>query len=71
MSLCLLLPHGPRQAKGANIIMKLLLTSSGLTNNSIVNALFELTEKKAEETSIVFIPTASNVELGDKGWLID
>ncbi|MDD4662050.1 MAG: Type 1 glutamine amidotransferase-like domain-containing protein, partial [Candidatus Pacebacteria bacterium] len=42
-----------------------------LTNNSIVNALFELTEKKAEETSIVFIPTASNVELGDKGWLID
>jgi len=51
--------------------MKLLLTSSGLTNNSIVNALTELTQKFPEETNIVFIPTASNVELGNKDWLID
>jgi len=50
--------------------MKLLLTSSGLTNTSIANALFELTGKKPEETTIVFVPTASNVESGDKGWLI-
>lgn len=50
--------------------MKLLLTSSGLTNKSIVNALFELTGKKPEETTVAFIPTASNVETGDKGWLI-
>jgi len=50
--------------------MKLLLTSSGLTNSSIVNALFELTGKKPEETTIVFIPTASNVEVGDKDWFI-
>lgn len=50
--------------------MKLLLTSSGLTNNSIANALFELTGKKPEETTVVFIPTASNVESGDKDWLI-
>src|SRR3989344_5822959 len=50
--------------------MKLLLTSSGLTNNSIANALFELTGKKPEETTVVFIPTASNVEQGDKDWLI-
>ena len=50
--------------------MKLLLTSSGLTNSSIVNALFELTGKKPEETTVVFIPTASNVEQGDKDWLI-
>ena len=50
--------------------MKLLLTSSGLTNNSIANALFELTGKKPEETTVVFIPTASNVETGDKDWLI-
>ena len=50
--------------------MKLLLTSSGLTNNSIANALFELTKKRPEDTTVVFIPTASNVESGDKGWLI-
>lgn len=50
--------------------MKLLLTSSGLANISIANALFELTGKKPEETTIVFIPTASNVKIGDKDWLI-
>ena len=33
--------------------MKLLLTSSGLTNNSIANALFSLTGKKPEETTVV------------------
>ncbi|HEY4521910.1 MAG TPA: Type 1 glutamine amidotransferase-like domain-containing protein [Candidatus Paceibacterota bacterium] len=51
--------------------MKLLLTSSGITNDSIANALFELVGKKPEQTKVVFIPTASNVEVGDKGWLIN
>lgn len=51
--------------------MKLLLTSSGITNDSIAKALFALVGKKPEDTSVVFIPTASNVEMGDKGWLID
>lgn len=51
--------------------MKLLLTSSGLTNDSIAKALFDLTGKKPEETTIVFIPTASNVESGDKDWFIN
>lgn len=51
--------------------MKLLLTSGGITNNSIAKALFELVGKKAEETSLVFIPTASNVEMGDKDWFIN
>jgi dipeptidase E len=51
--------------------MKLLLTSGGITNPSIAKALFELVGKKAEDTSVVFIPTASNIESGDKGWLID
>ena len=27
--------------------------------------------KKAEDTSLVFIPTAANAEKGDKGWLIN
>jgi dipeptidase E len=30
-----------------------------------------LVGKKPEETSLAFIPTASNVEKGDKGWLIE
>lgn len=51
--------------------MKLLLTSSGITNKSIAKALFDLVGRKPEETSLVFIPTASNVEKGDKDWLID
>ena len=51
--------------------MKLLLTSGGLINKSIANALFDMVGKKPENTSLVFIPTASNVEVGDKGWFID
>jgi dipeptidase E len=51
--------------------MKLLLTSSGITNKSIADALFDLTGKKPEDTTLVFIPTASNVETGDKDWLIN
>jgi len=51
--------------------MKLLLTSGGLTNKSIEKALFELVDKKFEDTSLCFIPTASNVEMGDKDWFIN
>lgn len=51
--------------------MKLLLTSGGLTNESISKALFELVGKKPEDTSLVFIPTASNVETEEKDWLIN
>ena len=51
--------------------MKLLLTSSGITNKSIADALFDLVGKKPENTSLVFIPTASNTERGDKNWFID
>lgn len=50
--------------------MKLLLTSGGITNQLIAAALFDLVGKKPENTSVVFIPTASNVETGDKSWLI-
>ncbi len=51
--------------------MKLLLTSGGLTNKKIVEALFDLVGKKPEDISLVFIPTAANMEKGDKGWFID
>ena len=49
--------------------MKLLLTSSGITNKSIADALFEMVGKKPENIKLVFIPTASNMEEGDKEWV--
>lgn len=41
--------------------MKLLLT----------NELLAMAGRSVEELSIAFIPTAANVEEGDKSWLID
>ncbi|MCX6795855.1 MAG: Type 1 glutamine amidotransferase-like domain-containing protein [Candidatus Falkowbacteria bacterium] len=51
--------------------MKLLLTSNGLSNQSISNALFELTGKPASETVVVFIPTAMNAARGSKDCFIN
>lgn len=50
--------------------MKLLLTSGGLENKTIIDALRDLIGKDFKDTKLVFIPTAANVEAGDKGWLI-
>ncbi len=44
--------------------MKLLLTSLGLTNESIRNALVELTGKPIKETTAVFVPTAMHAVPG-------
>jgi len=51
--------------------MKLLLTSSGITNKTIAKALLDLVGKKAEDITLAFIPTAVNAARGDKGWFID
>lgn len=51
--------------------MKLLLTSAGFTNDSIVRALGELVGGPFEGLKLAFIPTAANVENGDKGWLVE
>lgn len=50
--------------------MKLLLTSGGLENQSIIDSLQKLTEKPFDQLKVAFIPTASNVEEGNKDWLI-
>lgn len=50
--------------------MKLLLTSAGLTNQSIINALKKLCKNPIKELKIGFIPTAANFEESDKSWLI-
>lgn len=51
--------------------MKLLLTSSGITNKSIEKALSELLGKSFNKANLTFIPTAANVEKGDKTWLVN
>lgn len=51
--------------------MKLLLTSNGLCNKTIVSALVDLLGKPFEKSTIAFIPTAANVEIGRKQWLIN
>jgi dipeptidase E len=51
--------------------MKFLLTSAGLTNQTIVQALEHLTLRPLDLCGLAFIPTAAHWEDGDKGWLID
>lgn len=50
--------------------MKLLLTSGGLTNKSIISTLRDLVQKPFNQLRLAFVPTASNIEEGDKWWLI-
>lgn len=51
--------------------MKLLLTSNGLSNDSIAVAFQELLGKEPKDSKIAFIPTAANAERSNKSWLID
>ena len=51
--------------------MKLLLTSSGNTNKSIEKELLKLLGKPFEKSNLTFIPTAANVDEGDKSWLVN
>lgn len=50
--------------------MKLLLTSNGVTNAAIRQALRELLGRPFSESRAVFIPTAAHAVPGDKWWLI-
>ena len=51
--------------------MKLLLTSAGFVNPTIISALGSLVQRPFEELSVAYIPTASNGEEGDKWWVIE
>lgn len=51
--------------------MKLLLTSGGLTNETVISALKDLAGKSFGELNLAFVPTAANLEEGDKWWLIE
>ncbi len=50
--------------------MKLLLTSAGLQNKTIATALEQLVGKSPADTKIGFVPTAANVERGNKDWFV-
>lgn len=50
--------------------MKLLLTSGGVTNESIAHELARLVGKPAEEAKVAFVPTAAFVEAGEKSWFV-
>jgi len=51
--------------------MKLLLTSSGISNRSIAAALKDLTGKSPQESKVGFVPIAANAEGRNKDWLIN
>lgn len=52
--------------------MKLLLTSTGITNDSIANRFFEMVGKQPKDTAIAYIPTAINIaSVQDKRWAVD
>ena len=51
--------------------MNLLLTSGGLSNDSIIDSLKDLTKSSFDKLKLAFVPTASNMESGDKWWLLD
>jgi dipeptidase E len=50
--------------------MNILLTSAGLTNSSLVEALRTMLNRPTAELNLVVIPTAHNAETGDKSWVL-
>ena len=50
--------------------MKLLLTSAGLRNQTLRDALHDLMGKPFASANVVYVPTASVAEPGDHGWFV-
>lgn len=51
--------------------MKLLLTSAGLRNKTLVRTFLDLLGKPIAESRLLFVPTAANADPGDKWWLLE
>ena len=51
--------------------MDLLLTSSGLRNATLLDALRDMLGKPFDAADLVFVPTASMAEPGDHGWFVE
>jgi dipeptidase E len=52
-------------------MLKMLLTSNGIRNDTLRSALAGLLGKRFSAARVAFIPTASVAVAGDHGWLID
>ena len=53
-------------------MMKLFLTSTGLTNKSLINKFIEMVGKQPKEMTVAYVPTAINTSSSpDKRWSID
>lgn len=50
--------------------MKLLLTSAGLSTRAIGETMQQMVGKPPSEVKVGMIPTAANVELNNKGWVV-
>lgn len=50
---------------------RVLLTSNGLSNDSIAKTFLALVDKPADDIKVAFVPTAAFVEPGEKDWLIN
>jgi dipeptidase E len=51
-------------------LVKLLLTSAGLRNETLRQALQDLLGKPFASANVVYVPTASLAEPGDHGWFV-
>ncbi|MFV8184542.1 Type 1 glutamine amidotransferase-like domain-containing protein [Streptomyces sp. AF1B] len=51
--------------------MNLLLTSSGLRNETLLDALRDMLGKPFGSANVVYVPTASLAEPGDHGWVVE
>jgi dipeptidase E len=51
--------------------MRMMLTSAGLTNDTLRETLREIAGTPLDQLRIAVVPTAANVIPGDKGWLIN
>jgi dipeptidase E len=51
-------------------LVKLLLTSNGLRNETLRDALRDMLGKPFSAANIVYVPTASVAESGDHGWFV-
>jgi dipeptidase E len=51
-------------------LVRFLLTSAGLRNQSLRQALHDLLGKPSTSANIAYVPTASVAEPGDHGWLV-
>jgi dipeptidase E len=52
-------------------VLRMLLTSAGIRNNTLKSALADLIGKRFAATRVAFIPTASVAVPGDHGWVIE